>query len=203
MKKLTGWVARAALVVSAMVVSAGASAQVTWSVSDGKVTGAQNVFVDGQTYDVYFGINLHVPIPAFMDETFAFLAGQALIDQVFVPTAPLDLDSHPERISDCQYTGMYGCDVFIVYEHTFLPDFHGYYHSQVVVAQNKYNGVEDTLFHFERTSPLGYIEYVGGYDHMTMSSWVTHVPEPETYALMLAGLGVIGTIARRRKTKQA
>jgi hypothetical protein len=29
------------------------------------------------------------------------------------------------------------------------------------------------------------------------------VPEPETYAMMLAGLGLIGSIARRRKAKQA
>ena len=29
------------------------------------------------------------------------------------------------------------------------------------------------------------------------------VPEPETYAMMLAGLGVVGAIARRRKAKQA
>jgi hypothetical protein len=28
------------------------------------------------------------------------------------------------------------------------------------------------------------------------------VPEPETYAMMLAGLGLLGTIARRRKAKQ-
>jgi hypothetical protein len=27
------------------------------------------------------------------------------------------------------------------------------------------------------------------------------VPEPETYALMLAGLGLVATIARRRKAK--
>ncbi len=31
----------------------------------------------------------------------------------------------------------------------------------------------------------------------------TAVPEPETYALMLAGLGVIGGIARRRRAKKA
>lgn len=29
------------------------------------------------------------------------------------------------------------------------------------------------------------------------------VPEPETYAMLLAGLGLMGTIARRRKNKQA
>lgn len=32
---------------------------------------------------------------------------------------------------------------------------------------------------------------------------VTAVPEPESYALLLAGLGLIGAAAKRRKTKQA
>lgn len=32
---------------------------------------------------------------------------------------------------------------------------------------------------------------------------VTAVPEPETYAMMLAGLGLMASVARRRKTKQA
>ena len=32
---------------------------------------------------------------------------------------------------------------------------------------------------------------------------VTAVPEPETYALMLAGLGIVGFTARRRKNQQA
>jgi hypothetical protein len=31
---------------------------------------------------------------------------------------------------------------------------------------------------------------------------VTVVPEPETYAMMLAGLGLMGAITRRRKAKQ-
>jgi PEP-CTERM motif len=34
------------------------------------------------------------------------------------------------------------------------------------------------------------------------ANFVSAVPEPETYAMMLAGLGLIGTIARRRKAKQ-
>ena len=35
------------------------------------------------------------------------------------------------------------------------------------------------------------------------ASSVAAVPEPETYAMLLAGLGLMGTIARRRKNKQA
>lgn len=37
----------------------------------------------------------------------------------------------------------------------------------------------------------------------TPSNWVTAVPEPETYAMMLTGLGLMGFIVRRRKGKQA
>jgi hypothetical protein len=33
--------------------------------------------------------------------------------------------------------------------------------------------------------------------------FVSAVPETETYAMMLAGLGLMGTIARRRKNKNA
>ncbi len=36
-----------------------------------------------------------------------------------------------------------------------------------------------------------------------MVTAVTAVPEPETYAMMLAGLGLMGAVARRRKAKQA
>lgn len=36
-----------------------------------------------------------------------------------------------------------------------------------------------------------------GWSHSGL--WITPVPEPETYALLLAGLGVVGLMARRRR----
>ena len=36
---------------------------------------------------------------------------------------------------------------------------------------------------------------------LTSNSSITPVPEPESYAMLLAGLGLIGTIARRRRSK--
>lgn len=43
------------------------------------------------------------------------------------------------------------------------------------------------------------LSYGSSSDVKVYSTTVTAVPEPETYALMLAGLGVMGFIARRRK----
>jgi len=50
---------------------------------------------------------------------------------------------------------------------------------------------------------LGFATGLGGLKVDDVQISVTAVPEPETYAMMLAGLGLIGTIARRRKAKQA
>jgi hypothetical protein len=40
---------------------------------------------------------------------------------------------------------------------------------------------------------------LGDWDDFVVGVNVTAVPEPETYALMLAGLGVVGFVARRRR----
>ena len=42
---------------------------------------------------------------------------------------------------------------------------------------------------------------VAGFGAAFAQYTVTAVPEPETYAMLLAGLGLMGTIARRRKNK--
>jgi hypothetical protein len=41
------------------------------------------------------------------------------------------------------------------------------------------------------------------YDDFVIGVNFAPIPEPETYALMLAGLGIVGFAARRRKNKQA
>jgi hypothetical protein len=45
-------------------------------------------------------------------------------------------------------------------------------------------------------------DFAGGPDSFliyNLNTGVAPIPEPETYALMLAGLGAMGFIARRRK----
>jgi hypothetical protein len=46
---------------------------------------------------------------------------------------------------------------------------------------------------------LGTVD-VGGY---SVATYVSAVPEPETYAMLLAGLGLIGTMVKRRKAQPA
>lgn len=54
---------------------------------------------------------------------------------------------------------------------------------------------------FLGTNPTNAYDTSAFIDNVSMS--VTAVPEPETYAMLLAGLGLMGVVARRRKSKQA
>jgi hypothetical protein len=202
MTGISQWVARAAMVLSALVVSAGASAQVTWSVADGKVTGAQNVLVGGSFYDVTFG-DTYIPAADFVSLAFSRLAAQALVDQVFVIGAPLSLDDAPSVLQGCTGQGvcramtLYGTESFAQGNpvNVFIWGFSA--------AHNYEKGSFADRTEFSPHMPTALPRLDTSWSD-TYASWsVTAVPEPETYAMMLAGLGLIGTIARRRKAKQA
>jgi uncharacterized protein len=64
-------------------------------------------------------------------------------------------------------------------------------------------GAEPTGLYFDVTNPniaFVNVQHPGsGVDRMIQIT--AAVPEPETYAMLLAGLGLVGTIARRRRRK--
>lgn len=67
-------------------------------------------------------------------------------------------------------------------------------------ASNGTQGSEFTGLYFSKTDPnVAYVNIqhpTSGNDRLIQ---VTAVPEPESYAMMLAGLGLLGVVARRRK----
>lgn len=79
--------------------------------------------------------------------------------------------------------------------------------SMSIWATLKTNGAEPTGLFFDLNDPnVAYVNVqhpLSGNDALvkiTALHEVTPVPEPETYAMMLAGLGLVGFMARRRKT---
>lgn len=70
-------------------------------------------------------------------------------------------------------------------------------------ASNGTPGSEFTGLYFDKFDPnRAFVNIQHPADGIDRTLMITAVPEPESYAMMLAGLGLIGGIARRRKTSR-
>jgi hypothetical protein len=74
------------------------------------------------------------------------------------------------------------------------------------------SGPQDIVFNFANITSVTFTSFGGidagfggGGTHFAMDNLTINapVPEPETYAMLMAGLGVMGFVARRRKNKVA
>ena len=69
-------------------------------------------------------------------------------------------------------------------------------------ASTAYDALNTARTYFTVLTPGATMTWASGHDYSAPVA-VTPVPEPSTYALMLAGLGLVGWMGRRRKATQA
>jgi hypothetical protein len=184
------------LIASALALSVSAPASaVVLNIQNNILMGATGVDVGGTLYDVSFidGI-LSENISAFTTKSGAEAASEALLNQVFTADSAVDSFTIPTN----------GCTT-VLFCSTFTP--------YTAVATDGSMQFTPAAFKGRMSSFLG-----SGYNEPSYSTsnspmdniavWklsavatTAAVPEPETYAMFLAGLGLMGFASRRKLAK--
>lgn len=184
--------------------------------SDGTLMGANGVEVNGALYNVTFGDGYFSDsISAFTNAADALAASQALLDQVTLGV--FDIADPSVSLLDNGYLVDYlgpfhnvnGCIDRYCYMvtgySTYLAGEIGYYvNAGTAFNFRPYPEEADADYAELEAFPavensMGTGRFYGLYAY-TIATWTpTAVPEPEVYAMMLAGLGLIGFAARRNQ----
>ncbi|WP_242183518.1 PEPxxWA-CTERM sorting domain-containing protein [Sphingomonas sp. CARO-RG-8B-R24-01] len=195
MKMIQSLSAAAALACAIAAVPATAATPI---VSSGKLMGATGVTVGGASYDVAFldgtcsGVFGGCTTGNFSFTTLssALAAGNALLSQVFLNGKAGAFDTHPALTAGC--TSAVACNVLIPFAAS----------DGVALVTDTVNMPTTSLdFTFasligSKTSTASLASFV--YAKFTPSV-TTAVPEPATWAMMLAGFGLMGAALRYRK----
>lgn len=210
-----GWILRAdealvgdqmkkmlAAAFAAMSFGAPASAAELIINADGKLTGANNVVVEGTSYDVRFvdgscqsaygGCDQNSDF-TFSNSSQVSNAGMALLEQVF--TGRFDDDA--ELVFGCLSDfGSAGNSCYTIIPYSLNSQFSSIFESIWV-----YNSPQNDFIQFHdgsvSTSSVG---AAANFAVFTRSPISSAVPEPGTWAMMLLGFGAIGATMRRRRT---
>jgi len=170
-------------------------AEVVLVTNNGILMGANGVSVNNVLYDVTFedGVYGDVVSP-FISDVAASDASNALLTTVIL----VDYSLNPFTINGCHTTAG-SCYIDTVYRPTTFPKIR-YAFSML----NKVGTQDDVVVDLDEVA-----DYDTTIDDVTLAKWslstnaAEPVPEPETYAMMFAGLGLLGFVSRRRKQKVA
>jgi hypothetical protein len=184
------------LIASALALSVSAPASaVVLNIQNNILMGATGVDVGGTLYDVSFidGI-LGENITAFTTQQTAYRASQALLSQVFTG----NFDSLQSFTNGCGSTT--GCATYTPYGFTSAS---GVYVGTAYVFNSNINTSDSYTygsFPSTRTTVSNPLSNIARWSLSTpaVSAVTTAVPEPETYAMFLAGLGLMGFASRRK-----
>jgi hypothetical protein len=159
-----------------------------------EILDAFNQTVPGFTHwEAYSDSDIKVRDPAFYNRGVAPSAANALdavFDQIFIKfDTAQNLTSFSAQLDNSQF-GIYNASfIFLdaLGKTLSTVNFDSYGNPGAVISSGALNGVSGVVLS-------------GGklYDNINIST-VAPVPEPETYALLLAGLGLLGVANRRRK----
>lgn len=202
-------------VVIALLSSAANAVLVQIIDGSGKLIGASGVivgtsmyevaFIDGTCESVYSGCD-EIGDFAFFEESDAFLASQALLDQVFVDTALGMFDSSPNSTTGCAFNvSQTRCFALTPVGSSLPADLVNFPNIDVIFAGNAVTEPFDgTLGPFSRNRALydsattPFVENAV-WAKWTLTSTLPPTPMPEPGTLGLLGAGALGLAWRRRR----
>jgi len=152
--------------------------------------------IDGFTHwEAYSDSDIRVRDPLYYDRGNAPSAANALdalFDQVLIKfSSAQNLASFSVQLDNSQYGNFNSSILFLDANGKTLSsvDFQSYANPGAYITSGPVSGVSGIVLTAGKL-----------YDNVSIST-VSAVPEPESYAMMLAGLGLMGAVARRRKSK--
>lgn len=197
------------LIIAAALATSGAQAQVIdfdELAHDGFFTGSQTIVSDGFTFDGSFGYDDQLGVWGRNSSSQAD-AGNAA---VFINYGNSIITMSQARGGAFDFTSIDFADVYnqgnsSTFQFTFNYAAGGSSSGQITL--DNLAGLQTFTFNQSGLSSVSWQNIAGDggwgqFDNVNISPITAPVPEPETYALMLAGLGLVAWVARRRRPQQ-